>query len=169
METKIQTAINDQINAELWSAYLYLSMSLEAEKKGFPGIANWFWIQWLEEQDHARILQKYLADSNSKVNLKPIDKVPTEWKNIEKMYEDTLIHEQKVTAMINNLVDLSREAKDNATLSRLQWFVDEQVEEEAEANRIIDMVKIIENNSGAMFFLDKHLGSRKYQKASALQ
>ena len=100
ISARLHTAINNQINAELWSAYLYLSMSLDAEAKGLKGVANWFYIQWLEEQDHARILMNYLNSRDAKVTLKPIEKVDTEWSSVLEMFTETLRHEQVVTSMI---------------------------------------------------------------------
>ena len=94
LSTKLHAAINDQINAELWSAYLYLSMSLDAEAKGLKGVANWFYVQWLEEQDHARILMNYLNSRDAKVTLKPIEAVQTEWGTILEMFNKTLEHEK---------------------------------------------------------------------------
>ena len=120
---KMQNAINDQINAELWSAYLYLSMAMDAEAKAWKGIANWFRIQWLEEQDHATIFQNYLNDSGSKVRLQPIDGVQQEWPSPLVMYQDTLEHEKEVTKMIGNLVKTALNDGDFATLSRLQYIL----------------------------------------------
>ena len=102
----MQNAINRQINAELWSAYLYLAMSMDAEAKTLKGIANWFFVQWLEEQDHARIFQNYMNASGAKVILQPIDEVDSEWDNPLEMFQETLKHEKEVTEMINDLVRL---------------------------------------------------------------
>lgn len=101
ISTKLHAAINDQINAELWSAYLYLSMSLDAEAKGFKGVANWFYVQWLEEQDHARILMNYLNSRDAKVSLKAIEPVRTEWNSVLEMFQETLRHEKVVTGLID--------------------------------------------------------------------
>lgn len=169
ISNKIHNAVNDQINAELWSAYLYLAMAMDAEAKDLPGIANWFFIQWLEEQDHARIFEKYLNSRGARVILKPIDGVPHEWKNPLEMFRDTLEHEQKVTRMINNLAELALEEKDFATLSRLQWFVDEQVEEEESAASQAANFEKAGSDSAMLFRLDCMLGERKYKKAEPLE
>ena len=104
---KLQDALNAQINAEMWSAYLYLSMSVEAESKGLKGFGNWFFIQFREEQDHARILMNYLLARGGQVLLAPIAEVRTSWGSQLEAFEDTLAHEKKVTAMINNLYDMA--------------------------------------------------------------
>lgn len=127
---KMQEAINAQINAELWSAYLYLSMSMDAADKGFKGSAHWFVHQFKEEQGHAEKLAGYLQSQNAKVVLAPIAAVQTEWPSVVAMFEDTLAHEQKVTAMIHDLCKLAAAEQDFATANMLQWFVNEQVEEE---------------------------------------
>ncbi|MCQ2182847.1 MAG: ferritin [Bacteroidales bacterium] len=165
----MQDAINKQINAELWSAYLYLAMSMEAEAKAFKGIANWFFVQWLEEQDHARIFQNYLNSMGAKVILRPIDKVETEWDNPQDMFKDTLKHEKEVTEMINGLVRLAMSEGDFATLSRLQWFVDEQVEEEESAHDLLEDFSRAGKDFAAILELDSRLGNRKYSKPELLK
>ena len=119
LSTKLHAAINDQINAELWSAYLYLSMSLDAEAKGLKGVANWFYVQWLEEQDHARILMNYLNSRDAKVELKPIEAVQTEWGSVLEMFQKTLEHEKVVTSLINNLAAIAAEDRDFASSNML--------------------------------------------------
>ena len=165
----MQNAINKQINAELWSAYLYLAMSMDAEAKALKGIANWFFVQWLEEQDHARIFQNYLNSSGAKVILHPIDKVESEWDNPLEMFKQTLKHEKKVTEMIHELVRLAMSDEDFATLSRLQWFVDEQVEEEENARDLVDDFSRAENDFGIILELDSKLGEREYSKPDPLK
>ena len=122
---RLHDAINAQINAELWSAYLYLAMSLDAENKGYKGVANWFYVQFQEEQAHARIFMNYLNSRDAKVTLLPIDPVPASWDSVLDMFRQTLEHEKKVTSLIN----------------RLNWFIDEQVEEEESAR---DMIAAVE-------------------------
>lgn len=164
----IQSALNDQINAELWSAYLYLSMSLDAEAKSLKGAANWFFVQWLEEQDHARIFQNYMNDRGASVMLKPIDGVQTKWKDLLEMFKDTLEHEKKVTAMINDLVRLAEKEQDYATLSRLQWFVDEQVEEEKNASDLIADLEYADGKYDVIRMIDKELAEREHSKPDIL-
>ncbi|MCQ2351565.1 MAG: ferritin [Paludibacteraceae bacterium] len=164
----LQRAINSQINAELWSAYLYLAMSLDAERKALKGISNWFWVQWLEEQDHARIFQKYLSDMDAQVILEPIKGVPTEWDAPIQMFKETLKHEQEVTALINNIVKMAREQGDNETLSRLQWFIDEQIEEEANARDLIATIELLADSRSGLYMFDRQLAEREYKKAAPL-
>lgn len=165
----MQNAVNEQINAELWSAYLYLSMAMDAEAKALKGIANWFFVQWQEEQDHARIFQNYLNDRGARVQLRPIAEVQQEWKSPLEMFRDTLEHEKEVTEMIDSLVKLAVEEGDFATLSRLQWFVDEQVEEEDSATQQVADFERAGKDFGAVHALDAKLGERKYEKADALK
>ena len=165
----IQSALNNQINAELWSAYLYLSMSLDAEAKALKGFANWFFVQWLEEQDHARIFQNHINDRGGKVLLESIDDVMTEWDNPLDMFLDTLEHEKKVTSMINDLVRLANKEQDFATLSLLKWFVDEQVEEEKNASDLIDDLKYAGDNYDVIRAIDKELAERKHSKPDILK
>ena len=168
LSTKLHAAINEQINAELWSAYLYLSMSMDAEAKGLRRVANWFYIQWLEEQDHARILMNYLNSRDAKVSLKPIKPVQTEWSSILEMFQETLRHEKVVTSMINNLAAIAAEDKDFASSNMLVWFINEQVEEEESARDKIFAVESVEGNKYGMYQLDKELAARVYTQASPL-
>ena len=168
LSTKLHAAINDQINAELWSAYLYLSMSLDAEAKGLKGVANWFYVQWLEEQDHARILMNYLNSRDAKVVLKPIAEVRTEWESVQEMFRETLRHEKVVTSLINNLASIAAEARDFASSNMLVWFVNEQVEEEESARDMIFAAESVADNKYGLYQLDKQLASRVYSQASPL-
>ena len=168
LSNRLHQAINAQINAELWSAYLYLSMSMDAEAKGLKGVANWFHVQYLEEQDHARIFMNYLNSRDAKVTLLPIEEVPTEWDNVLAMFEQTLAHEKKVTALINNLAAIANEDRDFASINRLVWFIDEQVEEEENAREMIAAVEAVEGNKYGMYMLDKELAARTYTTPSPL-
>ncbi|MBP3643159.1 MAG: ferritin [Alistipes sp.] len=168
ISTKLHAAINDQINAELWSAYLYLSMSLDAEAKGLKGIANWFYVQWLEEQDHARILMNYLNSRDAKVSLKAIEPVRTEWNSVLEMFQETLRHEKVVTGLINNLAAIAAEDRDFASSNMLVWFVNEQVEEEESAREMIFATESVEGDKYGMYQLDKELATRVYKQASPL-
>ena len=143
LSQKLHDAINAQINAELWSAYLYLAMSMDAETKGYKGVANWFFVQFQEEQDHARIFMNYLNSRDAKVTLLPIDEVPATWNSILDMYKQTLEHEKKVTSLINNLAAIANEDRDCASINRLVWFIDEQVEEEESARDMIAAVEAV--------------------------
>ena len=165
---KLEAAINAQINAELWSAYLYLAMSMDAEAKGLKGVANWFYVQYLEEQDHARIFMNYLNSRDAKVMLLPIDEVPTTWDSVLAMFTQTLAHEKKVTSLINNLAAIANDDRDFASINRLVWFIDEQVEEEENARDMIAAVEAVEGNKYGMYMLDKELATRTYAQPSPL-
>ncbi len=168
ISNKLHDAINAQINAEFWSAYLYLSMSMDAQAKGHSGVANWFKVQFQEELDHVQIFMNYLNSLGAKVVLKPIDAVPTEWASVLDMFKATLDHERKVTAMINNLAAIAQADNDFASVNRLVWFIDEQVEEEDNARAMIDAAEAVEGNKYGMYMLDKDLATRTYTQASPL-
>lgn len=160
LQKEIEEALNEQVNAELWSAYLYLSMSLHFEFEGRKGFANWYKIQFQEEQAHALALMDYLNARDAKVELKPIAGVPTAWDSPKAAFEATLEHEKKVTAMINSLYAMAEEAKDFATRQKLNTFVAEQVEEEETVRQIIDDLNLIGNDGTGLLQLDRELGSR---------
>lgn len=165
---KMNDAINSQINAEMWSAYLYLSMANNFESKGLKGIANWYNVQYKEELAHAQIFINYLNSRDGRVLLAPIDAVPTEWATPLDAFKATLEHEQKVTSLINNLYALAEEEKDFATREKLNWFVAEQVEEEETARELIDNFTLIGDNGYGIYQLDSELGSRTYTAPAAL-
>ena len=168
MSRNLYKAINGQINAELWSAYLYLSMSMDCEAKGYKGIANWFHVQFQEEQAHARIFMNYLNSRDEKVVLLPIAEVQTEWDTVLDMYKDTLAHEKKVTAMINNIAAIAEQDRDYASINRITWFIDEQVEEEESAREMISTFEAVEGNKYGMYMIDKELAARTYVAPSPL-
>lgn len=162
LSPKMQTALNSQINAEFWSAFLYLSMSADFASKGLMGFSNWMYVQYKEEEDHAQRFFNYIIDRNGKPEIQPIKAVKTSWKTPLEALEETLIHEQKVTAMIGNLVTVATEEKDYATQSMLKWFIDEQVEEEKTVQALIDDLSLIRDNSFGLYSLDKELSGRIY-------
>ena len=168
LSVRMQNALNAQINAELWSAYLYLSMSMAATDKGLKGIANWFAIQFKEEQDHAQIFINYIHSRGGRVTLAPIAEVDTEWDTALAMFEQTLTHERKVTSLINDLYNLAIEEKDHATKNMLDWFIDELVEEEESARDIIDQLNMVEGNKFGLYMLDKEMAARTYSTPSPL-
>lgn len=168
LKKKIEDALNAQINAEMWSAYLYLSMAAYCHAQGQPGMGKWFEVQFKEEQDHAKILFNYVISRNGKVDLRPIEAVPTEWNSILNVFESSLRHEQSITESINKLFALTSEENDYATQSMLQWFIDEQVEEEENVQTIIDNLKMIKDYGYGIYMIDKELGQRSYNPASPL-
>jgi len=157
---KMETALNKQVNAELWSAYLYLSMSYDMSNKGFIGIASWFAKQAKEEFEHATKFMKFIEDTDGKVKLSPIEEVRQEWNSPKDAFEDTLLHEKKVTSLIHGLMDLAIELKDYAAQNLLSWFVDEQVEEENTARGYLAALEKIEKDPAALYLFDKKLGKR---------
>ncbi len=159
---KMQDAINLQINAEMYSAYLYLAMSANFENSNLTGFANWMKVQAQEEMVHAMKFYTHLVERGGKVILGAIDKPPKEWKSPLAVFEEAYKHEQKVTTLIHNLVDLSTKEKDHAANSMLQWFVDEQVEEEASADAVVQKLKIAKDAPGAIFMIDQELGTRVF-------
>ncbi|MCX4330966.1 MAG: ferritin [Muribaculaceae bacterium] len=170
LSQKIQDALNEQINAELWSAYLYLSMGMYCEEKGLPGVANWFRIQFKEEQAHAEIFMNYILRRGGRVLLKAIDAVPVDgWETPTDIFRATLEHEQKVTAMINNLYAMAESEHDYATRDQLSWFVNEQVEEEENAQNLINKFKMIGTDGPGLYTLDRELAARIYNVPTPLQ
>lgn len=168
LSSNLYKAINEQINAELWSAYLYLSMSMDCQAKGYNGIANWFYVQFQEEQAHARIFMNYLNSRDAKVELLPIAEVRTSWDSVLDMFKQTLEHEKKVTGLINNIAAIANEDRDYASINRITWFIDEQVEEEESARDMIAAFEAVEGNKYGMYMLDKELAARVYNVPSPL-
>jgi ferritin len=160
LKEKMEKAFNDQINKELYSSYLYLSMCAYAQSKGMPGVANWMKIQAQEELTHANKFFDYVLERGGKVMLKAIDAVPVEFGSVIEMFEKVQEHEQFVTASINNLADISFEISDHATRSLLLWFIDEQVEEEANVMQILDQLRMVEGKGQGLFLIDKDLATR---------
>ena len=161
LDAKMEAALNQQANAELWSSYLYLSMSYDMDNKGYEGMASWFALQSKEEFEHATRFMKFIGEMNGKVKLMPIDKVKQEWKSPKDAFEETLKQEEIVTGRIHALMDMAVKLKDYATQSMLKWYVDEQVEEEETARKILEkLVRIGDNNTG-LYAIDKLLGKRE--------
>lgn len=159
---KMEKALNEQINKEMYSAYLYMSMSAAATDMGLDGFARWFMVQYHEEMFHAMKFYQYVFDQNGRVKLAAIEEPPAEFSSIKEMFEKTLEHEQFVTKSINDLVDLAIEEKDHATHNFLNWYVEEQVEEEKNDHEILgklDMLADMKKGAG-IYMLDKELGSR---------
>ena len=158
----MQDAINDQINAELYSSYLYLSMAAYFESINLPGFANWMRVQAQEEDSHAMKFYDFVNERGGRVILKAIDAPETEWESPLAVYEATYEHEVKVTGLINGLVNIAREEKDHATDSFLHWYVDEQVEEEQSADAIVQQLKLMGDFKGGLFMIDRELAQRVY-------
>jgi ferritin len=158
---EVQDAINEQINHEFFSSYVYLSMSAYFENANLPGLAAWMRAQAQEEVMHGMKLFDFINDRGGRVFLKPVDGPPTEFKGPLDVFEQALKHEQAVTGMINNLYECAHRANDFATQVALQWFITEQVEEEKSADLIVEQLKMIGNDRPALLILDRELGSRQ--------
>jgi ferritin len=160
LSKKMEESLNGQINWELYSSYIYLSMSANASSKNLNGIANWLMTQAQEEVTHAMKIYKHVIERGGNVVLAPIPAVKSVWKNPQEIFEDALEHEKGVTERINAIVNQAISEKDHATNNMLIWFVDEQVEEEANASEIVEKLKMIDDNPGPLYMLDKELGAR---------
>lgn len=157
---KVQNAMNEQIKNELFSAYLYLSMASFFEEKNLPGFAHWMRVQAQEEQEHALKFFDFIHDRGGKVTLLPIEQPKAEWKSALDAFNDAYEHEQLVTGMINKIYETALEQKDYPSQIMLQWFIDEQVEEEKNASDIVEQLKRIEERGTAILMLDHELGKR---------
>jgi ferritin len=161
LSKKIENAINKQINAELWSAYLYLSMSAHFESINLGGFANWMRVQAQEELGHAMKFYHHVIERRGRVTVTAIAAPSISWKSPLNAFEDAFKHEQKVTGMINDLANMAVGEKDHATANMLQWFIDEQVEEESSTDAIVQKLKMIGTNTGGLYMLDHELAQRK--------
>jgi len=150
--------LNKQVNREFYSAYFYLSMSAYSEFLGLKGFANWFFNRNQEETQHAMKIYKYILDQSAQINLLPIDQPPSTFDSPLAMFEDTLAHEQSVTQQFNELVNIAVDEKDHATHIFLQWFITEQIEEEATVNEIIHKIKLVGGKGDGLFMIDNQLG-----------
>ena len=162
LSKKMEKALNEQVNAEMYSAYLYLAMSAYFEDQNLSGFANWMYVQAQEEMTHAMKIYRYIHDRGGSVVLEQINKPQTEWNNTQTVMEEVYSHEQKVTGMIHDLVNLAREEKDHGTDNMLQWFVSEQVEEEANADELLQQVKMIDGKPQGLLMLDRELKQRQF-------
>ncbi len=156
----IEAALNEQIKHELYSSYLYLSMSAWAEASNYAGAAHWLRVQFHEEQEHAMKFYGYIHDQGGRVTLQGLAQPPAEWTSMLDLFQQVLDHERKITTLINNLYGLALKENDYATQGLLAWFIKEQVEEEKNATTIIEQLKIIGNSGQATFMMDRHLASR---------
>jgi ferritin len=162
LNEKVEKALNNQLNAELYSSYLYLSMAAYFQSINLSGFANWMDVQAKEEWAHGMKFYDFINERGGRVTLQAIDAPPSEWDSPLAVFEAVFGHEQKVTGLINELVELALEERDHATGIFLQWFVTEQVEEEDSANEIVQKIKLMGDARGALFMLDRELGQRTF-------
>ncbi|MEN8134083.1 MAG: ferritin [Thermodesulfobacteriota bacterium] len=160
LSKKMGKALNGQINAEIYSSYMYLSMSAWFEQTGLAGLANWMRQQAQEEMFHAMKIFDFVNERGARVILEAIAPPPTDWQSALDVFQATLAHEQKVTGLINDLTNLALDERDHATNIFLQWFISEQVEEESGVGAVLDKLKLIGKESGGLFALDQELGQR---------
>jgi len=157
---KMQTALNGQLNAELYSSYLYLSMNAYFKSVNLDGFANWMYYQAQEELEHSMKFYDFIIQRGGKVVLTQVEAPPTEWDSPLAVFEATLAHEQKVTGLINDLVEIALEERDHATHIFLQWFVSEQVEEEESVGGVLEQLKLMGDAKGGLFMIDRELAKR---------
>lgn len=167
IKKEVLDAMNEQINAESYSAYMYLSMAAYYESMGLSGFAHWMKIQYQEEAAHALKFFNYVTERGGKVVLKAIPQVPVDFDGIVDVFEKTLVHENHVTDLINNLMNVAVAASDHATQSFLKWFVDEQVEEEANVEKILATLKLINGQGNGIFMMDRELSQRVFVDPNA--
>jgi len=157
---KVQEAMNEQIKNELYSAYIYLSMAAHFEAANLPGFAQWMRMQSNEEVEHAMKFFDFINERGGRVELRAIDQPPVEWGSPLEIFETALGHEQKVTRMINNIYEIAMEEKDYPSQIMLQWFIEEQVEEEKSAGEIVETLKMFGEKDTVILLLDRQLGER---------
>lgn len=160
LKTTVEQALNKQINGELYSAYLYLAMSTHLQSLNYIGGASWFRVQAQEEMSHVMKLYDYVMERGGKAELTAIEAPPAEWESPLAAFEAAYQHELHVSGLINKLVDLAIKESDHATNNMLQWFVAEQVEEEASANEIVQKLKLAGNDGGGLLIIDQELAGR---------
>jgi ferritin len=169
LEPKMQKALNEQLNYELYSGYIYLSMSSWFESINLIGFASWMRLQAQEELLHAMKFFDFVMERGGRALLAPVDGPATEWQTPLEAFEDAYEHETKVTGRINKLVDLAMELSDHATNNFLQWFVAEQVEEEASVDEVVQRLKLVGKDSSGLFMLDRELAGRTPPAPSAAE
>lgn len=157
----MQEALNDQVNAELYSAYLYLAMAAYFESLRLSGFANWMRAQTKEETTHAMKIYDFICEQGGRVVLKSIAQPPDQWQSPLHAFEAAQKHERKVTAMINDLVKLASQEKEQTTSTFLQWFVDEQVEEESSVGQVVGKLKAAQKTPDGLKLIDQEMGKRE--------
>lgn len=157
---KVEAAMNDQLQKELQSAYVYLAMSAWAESKSFPGMAQWLRAQWAEELEHAMRFYNFIVDRGARVEFKALEAPPVEYRSALHVFESALEHERSVTRSINELYELVAKEKDFASQAWLDWFATEQVEEEKNVGQVVDDLQRVGDKGDGLFLLDRELGKR---------
>ncbi len=166
LSEKVKTLLNEQINKELYSAYLYLEFSNYYQEEGLEGFANWYYVQAQEERDHAMLMLKYLQNNSCHITLEAIEKPDKVMKSLKDPLVFGLEHEQYVTSLIHNIYDAAHEDKDYRTMQFLDWFVKEQGEEEKNSEDMIRKYELFGTDPRSLYLLDSELKSRTYQAPS---
>lgn len=166
LSEKMQKALNGQLNAEIYSSYLYLSMNAYFKSVNLDGFANWMYAQAQEEMMHAMKFYDFINQRGGRVLLTAIDAPPIEWDSPTAVFEDTLKHEQKVTGLIIDLVEVAMAERDHATQIFLQWFVTEQVEEEDSVGSVLEQLRLLRDAKGGLFMMDRELAKRQAPETS---
>ena len=161
MNKKVYKVFNEQVQAELYSAYMYLAMSVHLEDENFEGMAHWMRLQYEEEREHAFRLMKFMQERGVKPELLQIDMPPAEFGTPLEVFSKALEHEKYVTSRIHEMYEVAMKEKDYAAMSHLLWFIDEQVEEEDQTREIVDKLMMVGDNMNGLFVIDSQLGSRK--------
>jgi len=161
LKKNVLKALNEQVTAEMFSAYVYLGMSAWCEDRNLPGFAAWMRKQFEEEQKHAPKILDYVLERGDTVTLGALAQPPAVYRSLQEVWEKTYAHEQHVTALIHKIYALAQKEQDFATQALMQWFVTEQVEEEQQASSILEQVKMVGTNSSAVFFLDRHVNKSR--------
>ncbi|MDJ0987824.1 MAG: ferritin [Desulfobacterales bacterium] len=161
LSDKMQKALSGQMNAELYSSYLYLSMNAYFKSVNLDGFANWMYYQAQEELEHAMKFYDFINQRGGRVQLAQIEAPPSDWNSPLAVFEDTLAHEQKVTGLINDLVEVANEERDHASQIFLQWFVSEQVEEEDSVGGVLEQLKLMGEAKGGLFMMDREMAKRR--------
>ena len=169
ISTAMAEAINTQINAEIYSAYLYLSMSAYANRAGLSGAASWLYVQSKEEMTHVEQFFQYLNRVGARVSLNAVAEPPSEFSSLQHIFEEVLKHEQSVTKMVNDLMTMARAEGDHATEIMLQWFVSEQIEEEENVNDILARLRLAGSTGGGLFMVDRELATRSFAPVAPSQ
>jgi ferritin len=162
---KMAKALNEQLNFELYSSYVYVAMGSWLKSQNLNGFANWMEVQVKEELDHTMKFYQFLHDTGSDVEFQAIPKPKNDYISIEEVFEVTLEHEREVTKRINALIDLALSESDHATNARLQWFITEQIEEEANVLGILQQIRLVKDSPNSLLMLDRELATRNYNPA----
>jgi ferritin len=160
LSEKVLSALNDQLNAEFYSSYLYLAMAAHMEAEGFTGMGHWLRKQSEEELAHAMKFYKFILDRGGRVQFKAVDQPPSHWKSPLALFENVLEHERQISGRVWSLIELTGQEKDPATRVFLHWFVEEQVEEEAQVALIVQKLRMVGDSVNGLFLIDRELGSR---------